>query len=136
MVVEAAQQILNAQFPKVNGFQPEVFRQNLKHFKGSYDNMIIATANQGTGLICPLFVVTRAVRMYNELDIDCKLQIRSILKNDGNAIKFNKMQVKSQQGAVDRGLYAIAFVIVLGLFLETGIQSGTNAKTPKRVYRK
>ena len=36
---------------------------------------------------------------YNELDFDSKYQICSILKYDGKALKFNKIPVRSQQGA-------------------------------------
>lgn len=52
---------------------------------------------------------------YNELDVDSKYQICSILKYDGKALKFNKIPVQSQQGAADCGLFAIAFAVALCL---------------------
>ena len=51
--------------------------------------------------------------LYTELDIDSTLQICSILKYDGKTIKFNKVPVQTQQGAVDCGLYAIAFATAI-----------------------
>ena len=64
-VEEAVQQIIKEQFPNINGFQPTVFKQNLKHIKMSHDNMvqlyIEATANQDTGSPSPLLAAMRAL---------------------------------------------------------------------------
>ena len=115
-VVDAAQQIIKEQFPDINGFQPTVFKQNLKHFKMSHDNTVPTLhrgdRNQDT-VSCKEGSVNWYDSMYTELDIDRKLQVCSILKYDGKPIKFNKVPVQTQQGAVGCGFNDIAFATAI-----------------------
>ena len=123
-VIDAAQAIMKDQFtdPKINGLQPTLYKQNVKHFKKVDKDMvqILHRGSSGSGhwlttstLGCPEGSINVYDSIYTDLDQDTKIQICNILRHTGKCIKFQNIPVQHQVGGADCGLFAIAFAVSL-----------------------
>ena len=121
-IIEAAQDILNKQFPGINGFQPTILGQADISFTPLSKDMvqILFKGNSQCGhwfTISTLTLKPGYVSIYDslnlELDSNVKNQICAILKHEGTTITVNKVPVQQQHGSVDCGLFAIANSVAL-----------------------
>lgn len=104
--------------PEVNGFQSTCFKQNIKHFK-KIDKDMVQILHRGSiksghwftisTLGCQEGNVNICDSSFRELDQESKVQICSILKQNGKYLK----PVQHQIGGSDCGLFAIAFAVAL-----------------------
>ena len=119
-----------------------MMKQNLNHFKKSNHNMV-QILHRGDSKSGHWFTVSTAgcnegcVNWYdsqfNDLDMESKLQISTILKYDVETIKFNKHASAKSTGR--NGLRPLCHCLLFwSKSVENGFQSGSNEKTLDRMY--
>jgi O6-methylguanine-DNA--protein-cysteine methyltransferase len=110
--IELANMLLQKQFPKMNGFQPPEFGQDLSFspIRDSFIQILHVRKNHWITVAgVPPGTVHIYDSVYSTVSVDTKMQVASLMCSNESTIVFKIHRVQYQQGSDDCGVFAVAF---------------------------